>query len=229
MTLTLHELDRDGALSEAIADLYGDTRAQFLRKAAFGGGAMLAALAVPAPAVAAKSVDRTILNFDLVFEYLQASFYTETEKVGTVRRMPEEKARWARVLGAHERAHVRILKKVLGRAAVGKPFFDFGGASESVDKFIKTAVAMEDLTVALLAGQASRFENREVTAAVFSLLTVEARHAAWARRIVKTQPVAAAFDEPKSLREVDRIVSDTNFTRKRPILIARGRRPRFTG
>jgi rubrerythrin len=227
--LTLENLDRDGAITEAIADVYGDTRAGFLRKAVFGGGAMAAALAVPSVAVARKrSVDRTILNFDLVFEYLQSTFYTETEKMGTIRKMPDRKARWARVLGAHERAHVDILKQVLGKQAVKKPFFDFGGVTESEDGFTKTAVAMEDLTVALLAGQAARLENREITAAVFSLLTVEARHAAWARRIVKSPPVNAAFDRPKSLRQVDRLVNETNFTRTRPILIAR-RRPRFTG
>jgi rubrerythrin len=226
--LTLENLDRDGAITEAIADVYGDTRAGFLRKAVFGGGVMVAALAVPAPTVKAKSVDETILNFDLVFEYLQSTFYTETEKVGTVGRMSERRARWARVLGAHERAHVDILRNVLGRKAVKKPFFDFGGVTESVDGFTKTAVAMEDLTVALLAGQASRLENREITAAVFSLLTVEARHAAWARRIVKTKPVISALDKPKSLSEVDRLVKETNFTRTRPLLIAR-RAPRFTG
>jgi hypothetical protein len=226
--LTLEHLDRDGAITEAIADVYGDSRAGFLRKAVFGGGAMIAALAVPAPTVKAKSVDHTILNFDLVFEYLQSTFYTETEQTGTVGRMPERKARWARVLGAHERAHVKILKSVLGTKAVGKPFFDFGGVTESVDGFTKTAVAMEDLTVALLAGQASRIENREVTAAIFSLLTVEARHAAWARRIVRSKPVIDAFDQPKSLSEVDRLVKETNFTRTRPLLIAK-QAPQFTG
>ena len=43
--LTLEELDRDGALLEGIAGLYGDTRAEFLRKAMIGGGTLLAALA----------------------------------------------------------------------------------------------------------------------------------------------------------------------------------------
>ena len=34
--LTLEQLDRDGALLEAVAALHGDTRAEFLRKAAVG-------------------------------------------------------------------------------------------------------------------------------------------------------------------------------------------------
>jgi len=43
--LTLEELDRDGALQEGIAAVYGDSRADFLRKAAIGGGTLLATLA----------------------------------------------------------------------------------------------------------------------------------------------------------------------------------------
>jgi len=46
--ITLEQLDRDGALLETVAALHGDTRAEFLRTAAVGGGAMLAALAAPA-------------------------------------------------------------------------------------------------------------------------------------------------------------------------------------
>ena len=66
--------------------------------------------------------------------------------------MAAPKQRWAHVLGAHERAHVRIFKKILGDKAEKRPFFNFHGVTESDDAFTRTAVAMEDLTVALLAG-----------------------------------------------------------------------------
>ena len=115
--LTLSAVDPDEALSKAIAELYGQTRADFLRGTMLGGAAMLAALTAPTDAVAEVS-DVGILNFGLRFERLQASFYTEAEDIGTIRAMPAEKQRWARVLGAHERAHVRIIKEVLGRKAV---------------------------------------------------------------------------------------------------------------
>jgi Ferritin-like domain len=229
--LTLEELDRDGAIQEAIAGICGDSRADFLRKAVIGGGALLAALAAPPAAGAgpSKARDTTILNYALGFEYLQSTFYTETERVGTVARMSREKAFWARTLGAHEVAHVRILKKVLGRAAVKKPSFDFHGNTESESRFTRTAVAMEDLTTALLTGQAPRFKSRELTAAVFSLLTVEARHAAWARHIAGFVPVGGAIDEPKTLAEVDQLVASTRFISTLvPKTTARGA-PRFTG
>jgi hypothetical protein len=226
--LTLEQLDRDGALTEAIAELHGDSRAEFLRKAAIGSGVLLGALA--APPVAAAEVDEVaILNYGLGFEYLQSTFYTEAERVGTIAQMAKRKAVWARTLGAHERAHVAILKQVLGAKAVKKPSFNFGGVTESEAGFTKTAVAMEDLTVALLTGQTPRVRTRALVAALFSLLTVEARHAAWARRIAGFRPVARALDDPKTLGQVDRVVRSTRFiSTLQPRTKAR-RSPRFTG
>jgi hypothetical protein len=225
--LTLSALDRDEALSEAIAELYGQTRADFLLGTALGGAAMLAALIAP-PESAAKVSDLGILNFGLRFERLQATFYTEADSIGTVHRMPADKQQWAEVLGAHERAHVRIFKKVLGRRAEGRPFFDFGDATGSDAKFTQTAVAMEDLTVALLAGVTPRVQNRNLTAALFGLLTTEARHAAWARHIVGTTPARDAFDEPRTLDDVRGVVARTHFIARLP-KTSRRRRPRFTG
>jgi rubrerythrin len=227
--LTLGELDRDGAILEAINCLYGSTRADLLRGAVVGGGALLAALAAPPAADARKLSDVGILNFDLTFEHLQATFYTEAERIGTIRRMNPETSFWAQTLGAHERAHVKILQNVLGNKAVKKPTFNFRGATDTEDEFVRTAVAMEDLTVTLLAGQAPRLESRELVAAVFSLLTVEARHAAWARHIVGVQPVGKAFDEAKSIAEVGRLVARTRFIASRPRTTARKRGPEFTG
>ena len=227
--LTLEELDRDGALLEGIADVYGSSRADFLRGAAFASTALLVGLADP-PLAASASPKRDvgILQFDLVFEYLQSTFYTQAVRDRTVARMKPEKQRWARVLGAHELAHVAILQDVLGKKASKKPFFNFRGVTESESAFTRTAVAMEDLTVALLSGQAPRFDNRALTSAVFSLLTTEARHAAWARRLAGVRPVAAAFDEPKTLKEVGRVVQSTRFIAARPRTGRQGK-PRYTG
>src|SRR5205085_1667003 len=80
------DLDRDEALLEGIAAVYGESRAKFLRRAVFGGAMLLGVLATPPAAVAARS-DTSILNFDLVFEYLQSSFYLSAVRVGTVKRM----------------------------------------------------------------------------------------------------------------------------------------------
>jgi hypothetical protein len=225
--LTLAAIDRDEVLVEAVEAFHGSTRATFLRSAALGGAAMLSTLAAPAEAMA-KVSDVDILKFGLRFERLQATLYTQADELGTIGRMTEAKRRWARTLGAHERAHVKIIKQVLGPKVEPRPFFDFGADTETDAAFTRTAVAMEDLTVALLTGVTPQVHDRALTAALFGLLTVEARHAAWARHIVGTTPVAEAFDEPQTLRQVRGAVARTRFIVQRPQMSAR-RNPRFTG
>ena len=225
---TLADVDRDGALTEAVDALCGTTRAAFLRRAALGSAAMLGALAAGPVDAEAAIDDVGILNFGLRFERLQATFYTQADELGTVRRMGQVKEVWARTLGAHERAHVRILKAVLGRKADPSPFFDFGKANETVDAFTRTAVAMEDLTVALLAGVVPRVKDKGLVSALFGLLTVEARHAAWARHIVHTQPAAHSFDRPRTIHAVAGVIARTKFVVDRPKTAGSGS-PRFTG
>ena len=132
-TPTIAELDRDGALQEALAAAGGTTRAGFLA-AALGSAGALAGLPNVAGAARGPKRDTAILNYALVFEYLQAGFYTEAESLGTIRAMGAERETWARTLGAHERAHVTILKDVLGRKAVARPFFDYRGVTEDGDE-----------------------------------------------------------------------------------------------
>jgi hypothetical protein len=227
--LTLAEVDRDGALGDAIGELCGSTRAGFLRTAALGGAAVLGALAAPSEALAAKVTDLQVLNFCLNFERLQATFYTQAEQLGTIRKMSQRKQTWAQTLGAHERAHVHIIKQVLGRKAGPSPFFDFGAANETDAAFTRTAVAMEDLTVALLTGVTPVIRNRGLTAALMGLLTVEARHASWARHIVRATPAPASFDTAKTLAEVRGAVGRTHFIVAKPKMTARKKRPKFTG
>jgi hypothetical protein len=225
--LTLRDVDRDEALTEAIAGICGSTRAGFLRTAPLGAAAMLGALASP-PAASARITDVAILNFGLAFERLQATFYTQAEELGTIATMSDAKRRWAQTLGAHERAHVRIIKQVLGPKAGPRPAFDFGGANETDAAFTKTAVAMEDLTVALLTGVTPVVHDRRLTAALMGLLTVEARHAAWARNIVGETPAPAAFDKPRTLKSVRGAVARTRFVVAKPRTRSH-RRPGFSG
>ena len=225
--LTLETVDRDEALLEVVAELYGTTRAGFLRTVALGGAAMLSTLMTPSEA-AAKLGDVGILNFGLRFERLQATFYTQAEELGTVAGMSDAKQRWARTLGAHERAHVKIIKQVLGPKAGPRPSFDFGEDNETDGAFTRTAVAMEDLTVALLTGIIPQIQDRGLTAALLGLLTVEARHAAWARNIIGSTPAPVAFGESRTLESVRGELARTRFIVRQPRMTA-SRRPRFTG
>jgi hypothetical protein len=224
--LTLDTLDRDGALQEAIDRVWGGSRADLLRGAAVGGAALLGALALPPPGGAATPKDVDILNYALTLEYVQASFYTETERIGALRTIPARRA--ARVLGSVERAHVKALRKVLGRSAVKRPFFNFQGTTEAERAFLKTAVAFEDLAVEAYKGQAPLIDSKEVLAAAISIHSIEARHAAWMRHLFGIVPAEKAFDQPSSRPKVLRVVRSTGFIVSAPTTTGRGD-PRFTG
>jgi hypothetical protein len=223
--LTLEELDQDGAICEALDRVSGDSRAAFLRKATVGGAVLLGALAIPSTGRSATSNDVDILNYALTLEYLQASFYTETERIGAVRGNALQATR---VVGAVERAHVAALQDALGRAAVKRPKFNFRGTTEDGTKFLKTAVAFEDLAVAAYKAQAPLLDSKAVLAVAVSIHSVEARHAAWMRRLFGIVPASSAFDDALSKPEVSRIVASTGFIASNQSTQQTGR-PRFTG
>jgi hypothetical protein len=223
--LTLGEVDRDGAISDALAEVSGTTRAAFLGQAVVGGAALLGALAMPASVRASASSDVAILNYALTLEYLQAAFYTETERLGAIRGNLQP---IPRQLGAVERAHVAAIKQALGRAAVKRPAFDFHGVTEDERKFLKTAVAFEDLAVAAYKAQADRIRSKALLAAAISIHSVEARHAAWMRFLAGVTPAAAAFDRGKPISEVKAIVASTHFVVARPTMASR-KKPKYTG
>jgi hypothetical protein len=224
--LTLETVDHSAAIREAFDQLTGGTRADFFRRAVIGGAALAAAGTTPAlaqPRHTAKDV--AILRFDLNLEYLQAAMYGEAERLGEVSPRTLE---WSRVVGANERGHVRALRDLLGPDAVKSPTFNFRGVTEDDRLFTETAVAFEDLTAALLKTQATQVDSRRVLAALVSLHTVEARHAAWIRHIAGIVPSADAFDEPTTKPKVVELVDSTNFVTSVPRTRGR-RRPRYTG
>ena len=229
-TISLAEVDRDGAVQEAIDNVSGDTRAAFLTKAAVatgglvGGGALLGIF--PKAGAAATSNDVAIANFALTLEYLEAAFYTEAEKMGA---LSGKTATFARVVGSHERAHVAALKKMLGSAAVKSPSFDFKGTTEDQAKFEKTAMVLEDEGVAAYKGQAANIDSAAVLNAALAIHTVEAHHASWIRHILGVSPAPSAFDPAKSMDRVLADVKATGFISTHPRMTTSGSSPAFTG
>jgi hypothetical protein len=179
-----------------------------------------------ADAAAAKTAnDIAILRFDQALEYLQAGLYTEAERLGALK---PETLSWARVVGAHERAHLRAIKNLLGPKAIKNPGFDYGSVTSDEDAFLKTAVAFEDLTAALLKWQAPRLDSRAIVAAAVSLHSVETRHAAWIRHLVGLEPVTSAFDKPASQEKMSKLIASTHFLVSQPKTAAKSK-PGFTG
>jgi hypothetical protein len=220
------DFDTDGALRETAAAL--PTRCQFLRRGAVSAGLGTVALGLltgTARAGVAKS-DVTILNFALALEYLQASFYTEAERVGALKGALADQAR---VVGSHERAHVAAFRAVLGSAAIKSPHFNFHGATESAKSFRSTAVAFEDLAVGAYKEQLPSIRSGQYLAAAVSIHSVEARHAAWIRRLAGVVPASRAFDEPLSDRQTVQIVNSTRFVTLHVPQTSADRAPSFTG
>ena len=212
----VEELDVDGAIQEAASKVDPSTRASFLRKAGVGagalalGGTLLGSLAEGAEGAVPKS-DVAILNFALTLEYLEAAFYTEAERSG----FGGKPRQFARVVGAHERAHVAFLRKALGSAAVARPKFDFKGTTTDASKFLATAKVLEDTGVMAYAGQGPRLKTKALVAAALSIHSVEARHAAWVRDILGGRganlPAPVAFDLPKTMGQILTAVRGTGF------------------
>jgi rubrerythrin len=219
--MKLFEIDRDDAIAEALDALHGTTRAGLFRRAALGSAALLAASSAPASAAMGRR-DEAILNNALTLEYHQDSFYSEVERLGTLSGALE---RQAKTVAAHERAHVKAFRQVLGSRAVKRPRFDFRGATEDAGRFRKTAVAFEDLAVAAYKAQAPLIQSRAYLVPALAIHSVEARHAAWIRRLAGELPAADAFDEPRSKRSTLAIVDDTHFI----VHTSSRRKPKFMG
>ena len=225
----LDVIDADGAIRDTAAAAAGDTRAGFLAKAGLLGGGLIGSSALlgldPATAGAASKGDVAILNYALTLEYLEAAFYTEAERMGALNG---ELALFAKVVGAHERAHVAALKQALGRKAVKRPRFDFRGTTESARKFAATAQTLEDTGVAAYKGQAPKIRANGLLTAALAIHAVEARHAAWIRDIRGGAPAPRAFDRPMTKGQVLAAVAATKFIRPARRTATRSA-PSFTG
>jgi hypothetical protein len=215
--ITLETIDADGAIQEAYDDAGGDTRADLFRKAAVGGGTLIGggvllsgfpALAGAASSRKSKKNDVKILNFALTLEYLEAEFYKQAIAGGALSGAPLETAR---IVGAHENAHVKFLRDALGRKAVKKPKFDFKDTVTNQAKFLQTAVALEDTGVAAYAGQVTKVFQPAVLKAAASIHSVEARHASRFRSLTDANFAPRAFDRPFSMKKTLRVVENTGF------------------
>jgi hypothetical protein len=222
----LHAVDVDGAIAEASHQRrLALSRRGLLSAAAAGAGVLLLGRSEARAGSGLSANDVGILNYALVLEYLQASFYTEAERSGA---LSGKTAQAAKVVGATERAHVNAFQNLLGSKAVKRPLFDFQGVTEAQQAFLKTAVAFEDLAVAAYKGQAPKLQSNAVLASAVGIHSVEARHAAWMRELFGITPAVNAFDKPATKQSINRIVASTHFIVAHPKMKARSK-PKYTG
>ena len=180
-------------------------RASFLRRAALVAGTAAGAGLVlnqqPAEQAEAQTADQRALNLALLVEYAEADFYAKAVKEG---KLDGELRAFAEQVSQQEDDHVAFIKSALGSNARSKPQFDFGNTTSDPDAFADRAAALEDLAVAAYAGQAGNL-SKPILKSAATLISVEARHAAWIRSIVGRPPANEPTDKP---RNADQVMSD---------------------
>lgn len=223
--ITVEVLDPEAGIREGLDELRAATRAQFLKRAVFAGGTLTVGGVVmsglPALALGASAKeDQDILNFALMLEYLEAAFYTEAENKG---KLSGDRKGFAKVVGSHERAHRDYLKKALGSKANKSPSFDFRDTTTDDTKFVATSIALEDTGVGAYNGQGANLRKPTLAVAA-TIVSVEARHAAWIRDIARKDgfnsssatadlPAPAPFDLLLSKSTVQKRVKNTGFVK----------------
>jgi hypothetical protein len=177
--------------------------------AVLGGGALIAGLPRLASSAPSPAQDARVLNFILLIEEMQSALYAEALDRG---RLRGELRRFAQVVGAHEREHVRFIRNALGGKARRRPALDFGTATSDADEFAAAAITLEDTGVSAYNGQAANLTTGALQAAA-KVVSVEARHAAWIRDIAGRPPAAEPTDAAMSERQVRDVLEKTGFLR----------------
>ena len=188
------------------------SRSRFLRRAiaagaAAAGAGVLLGRTTGVGAAPSPSLDRRILNFALLLEYLQAAFYAEALANGGLRGELRE---FAETAAGHEREHVTALRAALGRAAREKPRFSFGDATRDPRTFGRVAYELENTGVAAYNGQAANLTTASLAKAA-GIVSVEGRHAAWISELVGRDPAPRAADPGMSAARVAAKLQATGF------------------
>jgi hypothetical protein len=188
------------------------TRGDVLLRGAIGGVVVAGGIVIgglPELSLSAPSSghDAEILNFALVFEELQAAFYAQANDRNA---LSGELAKFARVVGSQELAHVTYVRHALGGAARKPPRFNLKAVTASSRTFARTARALEDLGVAAYNGQGPSL-TRTALAHIAPIVSVEARHAGWIRAILGEVPAPVASDPSVTAAQAQSAVNRTGL------------------
>ena len=173
------------------------------------GLAGTAAAVGPASSASPTERDAETLAYLLELEDLQAAFYADALDRDALTGEAQE---YAEVVGGHERDHVEYLRSALGGSAAPVTLFDFGQTTGERGSFLRTAVMIEETGLAAYTGAAVNLSAGALGDAA-RLVSVEARHTAWARDLLGRNPAPDASDKPATEAETRAAVRRTGFAR----------------
>lgn len=131
------------------------------------------------------SGDIGILNYAYALEQLEAAFYTQVIKT-PFSGIKEMEMSYLKDIMAHEIAHREFFKAALASKAIQDLEVDFSKIDfTSRDSVLGTAKAFEDLGVSAYNGAGKLITNPDYLTLAGKIVSVEARHAAWIRDLVK--------------------------------------------
>lgn len=205
-------------------DPAAETRATRSRKEvlrdAFGGalalgGALEARALVASPGTAeagatAGRQEAKILNFLLELERLQIAFF---ERAGRDARFSAALRQFATVTAKHDRAHADALRSLRGSAAAAATARLEADPQDDAE-FVRDALALKEAAVAAYIGEAPNLPLDKITA-VATIVSVEARHAAWIRSIGDEIPAPRAADRSLTPSKVVRTLEGAGIAKVR--------------
>jgi rubrerythrin len=167
-----------------------------------GGAGIAGAVVAGAPrstdAAQISQPDLRALNLLLLLEYTEAAFYDEALRR---KRLQGKLLEYVTAVAAQEKDHLKFVRGALGSRAEDEPDFEFGDKTGDPDAFAAAAGDLEDLAVAAYNGQGTNVTSKTLAAAA-TIVSVEARHAAWIRSIVGEPPAPDATDTPQTAAQV---------------------------
>lgn len=150
--------------------------------------------------------DVGILNFALLLEELEAAFYLLVLKSGKITDPKEFD--YMTALGTHEATHVKFLRQVLGTYATFQTkdlSFNRAGLNAVLkdrNTILNTAVALEDTGVHAYNGAGTSIKDPTYLLAAGSIVSVEARHSAGVRGLLKRPSTEPDSDEKVSKADI---------------------------
>jgi hypothetical protein len=137
--------------------------------------------------------DIRILTFLLGLQRIERGFYAEAVREG---RLQGDFAEYLQQVGRDEDEHITVLEAELGSPPPQADLnLSVGDAFRNAAAFVQKAAALEDAVVAAHNGQVTNLTPARLQL-VCSIVSVEARHAAWIRDLGGMPPAAGATDAP---------------------------------